>query len=176
MFKKILVPTDGSDSAKKAVAIASDLAKQYDASMVLLHVIGDYNAPKELAHFAEMENLPEAKTSQHIEPLIASPPHVVVTTPIGADEQVERHAALRIYARNILQEAAAAARQHGVKKIETRTAEGDPTTEILERVGSEQVDGIVMGSRGMSDVKGAFVGSVSHKVCHSADCTCITVC
>jgi nucleotide-binding universal stress UspA family protein len=32
-----------------------------------------------------------------------------------------------------------------------------------------------VGSRGLSDLKGAFFGSVSHKVCHQAHCTCITV-
>ena len=32
-----------------------------------------------------------------------------------------------------------------------------------------------MGSRGLGNVTGALYGSVSHKVCHDADCTCITV-
>jgi len=32
-----------------------------------------------------------------------------------------------------------------------------------------------MGTRGLSDLKGLFVGSVSHKVSHLADCSCITV-
>ena len=37
------------------------------------------------------------------------------------------------------------------------------------------VDAIVIGSRGLSDIKGLFLGSVSHKVGHLAECTCITV-
>nr|WP_231613761.1 universal stress protein [Halomonas sp. BC04] len=36
-------------------------------------------------------------------------------------------------------------------------------------------DAIVMGSRGVSELKGLLVGSVSHKVMHSAPCTVITV-
>ena len=38
MFKTIVVATDGSDHANKAVAVAGDLAAKYDAEMTLLHV------------------------------------------------------------------------------------------------------------------------------------------
>ncbi len=37
MFHKILVPIDGSDHAHKALGVALDLAKHYQASMCLLH-------------------------------------------------------------------------------------------------------------------------------------------
>jgi len=36
-------------------------------------------------------------------------------------------------------------------------------------------DVIVMGRRGLSDFTGFFLGSISHKVAHSADCTVVTV-
>ena len=39
MIEKILVPTDGSDHARKAVKFACDLALKYDATVYLLHVI-----------------------------------------------------------------------------------------------------------------------------------------
>jgi nucleotide-binding universal stress UspA family protein len=32
-----------------------------------------------------------------------------------------------------------------------------------------------MGSRGLSDAKALFLGSVSHKVANQATCTCVTV-
>ena len=38
MTKKILVPVDGSDQARKAIDFAANLAKQNDATIHLLHV------------------------------------------------------------------------------------------------------------------------------------------
>ena len=52
---------------------------------------------------------------------------------------------------------------------------GSAANEILEFADRHNIDGIVMGSRGLSDFKGLLLGSVSHKVGHLAKCTCITV-
>lgn len=38
MFKKILVPTDGSDNSKQAFAIAVQMAQQFHSEIELLHV------------------------------------------------------------------------------------------------------------------------------------------
>jgi len=175
MFKTILVPTDGSEHSGKAVEIASDLASKYDARMVLLHVITDYDVPDALVHFAAVEGVPEAKTTQHVEPVVAGPPHAVVGLPKGSKKHMDRHAVMHDVASKVLEEARFLAEQRGVKSVEVVTAEGDAAKQILESAEHEHVDGIVMGSRGLSDLKGAIMGSVSHKVCHDAGCTCITV-
>lgn len=54
-------------------------------------------------------------------------------------------------------------------------AEGRPAQEIVRQAESLDVDLIVMGSRGLSNLKGLVVGSVSHKVSHIAPCPVITL-
>jgi nucleotide-binding universal stress UspA family protein len=71
--------------------------------------------------------------------------------------------------------AEARAREHGVTEVIGRTEEGRPAGQILEVAEREEVDMIVMGSRGLSDARALFLGSVSHKVANHAPCTCITV-
>jgi nucleotide-binding universal stress UspA family protein len=39
MIKKILVPTDGSDYARRSIEIASDIALKYAATVYILHVV-----------------------------------------------------------------------------------------------------------------------------------------
>ena len=63
----------------------------------------------------------------------------------------------------------------GVHDVNVAVLDGDPANRILEYAERESVDCIVIGSRGLSDVKGLLVGSVSHKVSNRARCTCITV-
>jgi nucleotide-binding universal stress UspA family protein len=46
---------------------------------------------------------------------------------------------------------------------------GQEAREILDAVKTEDVDLIVMGSRGLGDLAGLLVGSVAHKVLHLAD-------
>ena len=39
MFKNILVPIDGSEPSHHAMHVASDIANQYDAKLILAHVL-----------------------------------------------------------------------------------------------------------------------------------------
>jgi len=55
MIKKILVPIDGSDAARKALEYAIDLAKQTEASLILLNVI-DPPSPLYIALLGNLEN------------------------------------------------------------------------------------------------------------------------
>ena len=65
MFKKILVPTDGSDIARKAVVTAAQLAKNQGAQVVGVYVIdpfpyigiGDASAAGLQAYLAEAKNV-----------------------------------------------------------------------------------------------------------------------
>jgi len=53
---------------------------------------------------------------------------------------------------------------------EVRILEGLPGTTISEVARTEKIDVIVMGSRGVSDFEGLFLGSVAHQVLHKSQC------
>ena len=70
----------------------------------------------------------------------------------------------------------------GASSLDISTGEIEAAGERLveqlkgaEEAGRLGVEAIVMGSRGMSDLKSLAVGSTSHKVMHTANCTVITV-
>lgn len=47
---------------------------------------------------------------------------------------------------------------------------GDPAGVIIEYAERGNYDHIIMGSRGVSELRGVAIGSVSHKVIHLANC------
>lgn len=47
---------------------------------------------------------------------------------------------------------------------------GDPAAVIIDFAGRGRYDHIIMGSRGVSELRGIAIGSVSHKVIHLANC------
>ncbi|MED1471743.1 universal stress protein [Bacillus salipaludis] len=55
-------------------------------------------------------------------------------------------------------------------KIKTYLLEGNPASSIVDFVKQENVDLIVMGSRGLSGLKEIFLGSVSHYVVQKSCC------
>ncbi len=56
MFKQILVPVDGSDSAKRALDLAAEVAGSAKAKLSVIHVLGE-ELPPDLEHFAEVEHI-----------------------------------------------------------------------------------------------------------------------
>ncbi|OHV10029.1 universal stress protein [Kushneria phosphatilytica] len=60
-------------------------------------------------------------------------------------------------------------------QVDTQVLVGTPAYVIVAEAGKNGVDAIVMGSRGLSDIKGLMVGSVSHRVGYTAPCTVICV-
>ncbi|MFG6118800.1 universal stress protein [Thalassobacillus sp. B23F22_16] len=52
--------------------------------------------------------------------------------------------------------------------VETRKMVGKVAPAICEVADEEEVEGIIMGSRGMGALRGAILGSISYSVLHSA--------
>jgi nucleotide-binding universal stress UspA family protein len=149
MFKSILVPVDGSTHAERATNFAANLANQYGADLILLHVLnraGSGRVPKELEELARIEHL-----------------------------QVTEADMLRSVAEGILHAAEDRTLERGAKTVRTATEVGDAAKAIVAYAKDHNTDLIVMGRRGLGDLEGLLMGSVSHKVAHLATCACMTV-
>ena len=169
----ILAPIDGSRHALKALDLACDLAVKFGAKLSVVYVIAEQRLPPQLRHMVEVEHLtkpspPDLLGSGDITGGLGSALHKAQST--EADRAA--HEAL---GRQLLDGAERSAMAKGLKGTETTLVHGDPATEILALAETAKADMIVMGSRGLSNLKGLLVGSVSHKVMHLAKCTCVTV-
>jgi nucleotide-binding universal stress UspA family protein len=175
MFKKILAATDGSDHAEKAVDSAIDLAAQHGARLTLLFVAPHRVVPLELRRMAEIEHIVEA--GPHDAPRVADPAYP--SAAIGSPELEETVvSSARIYhelGERLVGAAKQRAEERGITQVETLVEHGDPADQIIQAAEREGADLIVMGRRGLGDLKGLLLGSVTHKVCQLANCACLTL-
>jgi nucleotide-binding universal stress UspA family protein len=138
MLKKILIATDGSDHARKAIGYASDIATKYKATVYLIHVV----------------------------PIL----HSVAEVDIEKIQDIQQK-----FANQIIEEAEREVKKKGIEGYQSRILHGEPAREITEFAKKNSVDLIVMGSHGAGKIEMFMLGSVSYKVCHLSDCTCLTV-
>ena len=174
MFKSIVTAVDGSAHARKAVDIASDLTAKYGARLTIIHVVGSGPVPPALAHMAEIEHLVKPKPG-------SSPENVsnvlgnLATIQVGEGSAKVSHQIHAAVGEKILNDAASAARERGVDAVEVVLNDGEPVAEILNAAKTANADLIVLGRRGLSELKCLLLGSVSHKISQLADCPCLTV-
>jgi nucleotide-binding universal stress UspA family protein len=176
MISKVLIATDGSANAGKAVEIGCDLAAKYGAEVVLLHILLRGEISENLRHMAEIE-FTKAEGGQALAKAISTVPagRFPASIDFGKNPNQGLGELLRAWGKQILEAAESEAYGHGVAKVETRIEDGDPAKRILQVAEEAKADLIVLGARGLSDLKALLVGSVSHKVSHLAPVTCITV-
>jgi len=172
MYTTILAATDGSEHAGKAVDLASDLAVKYDAKLVLVHVLLSGDRTERLKRWAEVEHVGGARSSGLATALAEVP---LAKAPHAGDNPFLSAQVGQAIGDHLLQSSKRVAAERGVKEIKGVVKDGDPAKAILGCAKTEGADLIVIGSRGLGDLKGLLVGSVSHKVCQLADGTCITV-
>ena len=139
MIKKILVPIDGSETARKALEYAVDLAKQTGSTIILLSVID--------------------KSSFYDIPITF--PNVISPTPLL--ETLEDY--LRQTAEAYVADAEGLCRSKGVESRKIVNT-GHPAEEIIKAAEDLKVDLIVMGSHGKSALGAALLGSVTMRVIH----------
>ncbi len=159
MFKQILVPVDGSEHAERALALAADLAARYDAKLHVVHALLRGDVPDHLRKLSDKKADPEPGIALGGAYVDASLPFEVLEDIAG----------------KLLEQARKTAEKHGAKQVDTSSHQGDPARVILEQADKQGADLVVMGSRGLSDIKGLVIGSVSHKVAHLFEGSVVTV-
>jgi nucleotide-binding universal stress UspA family protein len=146
MIKHILVASDASPAATRAVRMAAQIADKFDARLKILYVVRDMQLPPEIKRMAEIEKI-----------------------------QGDRDTIMKVVAESALKDAKAQAQRDGATDVSTRVASGDPANEILRAAREEKADLIVLGTRGLGEVQGMLLGSVSRKVSNLLPGNCLIV-
>jgi nucleotide-binding universal stress UspA family protein len=147
--RNILVAVDGSEASLDAVAYADDLADKCGASLTLLYAARPHST------LASRESLRDLERVEHIE--------------IRAEDLLQAEAD------SVLAQAAAKVSRLSKSRVERVSRIGDATENIVGYAKDHEADLIVMGSRGLGNLSGLLLGSVSHKVMQIAHCPCLVV-
>ncbi len=174
MFQKILCSIDGSDHADKALDLAIDMAKKYQAELLITHVLHRTENIEDLQHFAEVEGLTHHVNTE-LQRLKSMDYRVDMAAGTAFQDSAISPRLLVELGQHILDSAKGRAERSGLENVETRLEDGDPAERVLSCIDRENIDCVILGSRGLNDLKGLFLGSVSHKVTSRAPCTCIAV-
>ena len=137
-FRRILVPLDGSTTAKRALDLAKGLAGASDATLILLHVVS-----------------PQVATTYPFR-------SVPIQEDSGSPDEGER------WAREDLEETAAPLRESGLSVETGVRRSHHPGLEILGEIGRSSADLVVMTTRGHGAAGRLLLGSVADKVLRGA--------
>jgi len=135
MYKRILLPTDGSDLARGAARHGVELAKGFGASVVVVYSSPPFEAP------AGFEFVPA--------PLL----------PVDVYEEGAKAAAKRNF-----DEVEAMAKEAGVPCVTRHLRALSPADAIVACAEGEHCDLIVIGSHGRSAMRQLLLGSVTTRV------------
>jgi len=146
MYKKILVGLDGSSHSLKATEAAIEIARKFNAELHLLTVTRPYNVSPKLRQYLEAENL------------LGEPKYVI-------DEMTNA----------IIAEAKSLADKAKLKKVKAEVREGKPARTIVDHAHNNEIDLIVLGSRGIGELESVLLGSVSQKVSLLSECAVLII-
>lgn len=149
MYKSILVPIDGSDHAERALSVAAQLAHGAASTIYLLNVI-EYPADGMGMFIGGID------------------------APVTESERKKLAEQTNASARKLLDRARGVVNLEGIE-VKDVVRSGLTAQMITTEAKELGVDAIIMGSRGLGNIRGMVFGSVSHKVSHTAKCDVITV-
>ena len=151
-INKLLVATDGSEGAEKALQFAANLAEAMGALLHLLIVHDISSVSADLA-----AGYGWISTSAHLPP------------DDNFRQRMEREVATPIFERSCK------AIGKTMSDVSTLAVWGHPVEEICKYADEQGVDLIVVGSRGRSAFTELLLGSVSSQVLHHATCAVTVV-
>ena len=173
MIKTIVVPVDGSAPANRASELAGAIAAKFDARVIVLHTFLHHTPTPDLKAICR-----KIGGAEEILKKLTVLENAMFDTAAAAYAPVPLPAPPAIL-RGIGDLITAKARQNvenkGVKQVVTHVMDGKPAENIIAVANHDNADMIVMGRRGLGDIAGLLMGSVSHKVTHMAECACLTV-
>ena len=156
MFKKILVPIDGSEYSLKALDCAIALAKKFFSKVYVIHIVQAVTAVSYGTSFMTWSIYSGSSD-------ITGPSFMI---------NLRNH--LRENGRQILSTTVAKTREASIKAAATLLF-GSPAEEIINFAEKEAIDLIVIGDRGLGSVSRFFLGSVSNNVSRHAPCPVLIV-
>ncbi|ADB59867.1 UspA domain protein [Haloterrigena turkmenica DSM 5511] len=139
MYERILIPTDGSETAETAVEHALDLAEKYGAEVHALYVVDTDSMSLSLG----AEQVDRIEQGQYDE----------------MDDVRERAERATGYIADRAQE-------RGLESVENVSA-GKPHSLIADYIEDKDIDLVVMGSHGRSGIRRALLGSVTERTLRS---------
>ncbi|NNF77572.1 MAG: universal stress protein [Rhizobiales bacterium] len=176
VMKKILVAVDGSTHADHALRLSADLAEKYQAELLIVHVVDDKPLANEERHLADVEFGERMKSLGIKETEEALAGYGAAGLGGYLRSQSDRNSAIKqILGEELLLRAKDDVGELDGAKSQTILLFGDPAEQILQAAESNDANLIVIGSRGLSDLKGLWLGSVSHKVSNLSSINVVTV-
>ncbi len=157
-INKALLVTDGSELSQKTLTYLCHFPLPKTTEIQVMHVLPPLPSPEIITRTWPMG-------SEAIPPL----PPVTLTEEFDKWEAEEKQ-----QGQKILEQTVNSLRAAG-KEATSILKRGDAATEIIKYVKTEQIDLIVAGSRGVSQVQGWLLGSVSRKLIHYAGCSILLV-
>jgi nucleotide-binding universal stress UspA family protein len=155
IFKRILVAIDGSESASRAANAALELADKLRAELIILHAV----SPPGTAYKGALPSLGAT-----------SPP------PAPQEEIDAYYSYAKRVATGIMAGTVSEAKKRGVQ-VKTEIPEGVSSVveTIINHASRDNVDLIVVGTRGLGGFRKLLIGSVSSGVVTHASCPVLIV-
>ncbi|HEX9644052.1 MAG TPA: universal stress protein [Acidimicrobiia bacterium] len=136
-MNRLLLAVDGSDHSRRAAMLAGEMSASMDSLVDIVYVMPDRTAVPDgaLREYARVEH---------------------VHLPDGA--------ILEAAGRSVVAQAARLVKEAGGKVADATIAFGKPAPVIVALADELGADCIIMGRRGLGDIQGLVMGSVSHRV------------